>query len=204
MGNYLLIVLKSFLPIAITSFCLVWWALRKDYLHGATSMGEYESLQKSEKQARKEAKKAKRAERKAAKATSSNNAVDLEIEAQIDRLANGGATAKPKHDFLHSKWMEFGGGFYGVMAFYTYVLIELDEVRDFFVGLANLLNQNLVNLVIKFFIQSIMNFITAITWPVYWLSRIHGEHWLWIIGAYSGYWLGAHAAFRYSRIQAGK
>lgn len=211
MNIYLLIVLKAFLPVAATSFALVWWALRKDYLHGATSLGEYENLQKSEKQARKAAKKAERSERKAkgkaqAKAGSNGSTVhadvagsDLEIAAELETLTDELQPGKAKHDFLHNKWMQFGGGFYGVVAFYTYVLIEIDEVWDFFVGLANLFNENLVRLVIQFFIQSFMNFIAAVTWPVYWLSRVHNDQWLWVIAAYAGYWLGAKAAFQFSQ-----
>ena len=207
MNIYLLIIFKAFLPVAVTTFALVWWALRKDYLHGATSLGEYESRQKSEKQARNAAKKAARSERKAkGKAGSSESTLhadvagsDLEIAGELETFTDDPRPGKPKHDFLHDKWMKFGGGFYGVVAFYTYVLIEIDEVWDFIGSLANLFNENLVRLVIQFFIESIMNFIAAVAWPVYWLNRVHSEQWLWVIAAYAGYWLGARAAFRYNQ-----
>lgn len=214
MINFIWILLKSGLPIAVTSFGLVWWALHQDYLGGASTLDEYEQWKKADDRARKAARKEQKAQRKAEqramrsdapKASRSAGSKVLTDEsgepqksAQIaaDQLDDELQPGKRKFDFLHSKWMEFGGGFYGVVAFYTYVLIEIGEVKDFFAGLIHLFDQGLVSLLVKFIIQSIMNFVTAIAWPVYWLSRIHSEQWLWVIGAYGGYWLGARAAFR--------
>ena len=226
MFHFIWILLKAGTPIAVTSFALVWWALRKDYLGGASTLGEYAQWKKADDQARKAEKKQRKAQRKAerrsqrAQANPGSGSATRAIPGTEDPSTGNpdplaaptdGATLsqeldprKRKFDFLHSKWMEFGGGFYGVVAFYTYVLIEVGEVKDFLVGLGNLFNQGLVSLIINFFVQSIMNFITAITWPVYWLSRIHTEQWLWVIGAYGGYWLGARAAFRFNQRSSGQ
>ena len=106
--------------------------------------------------------------------------------------------APRKFDPLHNKWMAFGGGFYGVVALFTYLVIETIEVRDFLVKLPNVFEHGLINLLLTLFIESLKNFITAIIWPAYWLRRLAGEPWLWLIGAYAGYWLGTHAAFRFS------
>jgi hypothetical protein len=51
----------------------------------------------------------------------------------------------------------------------------------------------LISLLINLFIESIMNFVAAIAWPVYWLGRAQ-PFWLWLIVAYAGYWLGVRAA----------
>jgi hypothetical protein len=207
MFHFIGILLKAGLPIAVTSFALVWWALRKDYLGGASTLSEYEQWKKTDDRARKAAKKEQKARRKAQRQATHSTALEAapaatgelqqSAEIDVDGLTEELHPGKRKSDFLHSKWMEFGGGFYGVVAFYTYVLIELDEVKDFFIGLFHLFDQGLISLLVNFFVQSIMNFIAAITWPVYWLSRIHTEQWLWVIGAYGGYWLGTRAAFRF-------
>jgi len=95
---------------------------------------------------------------------------------------------------LMSKWIEFGGGFYGVMAVLTYLVVEFNEVIDFLTSehtvFATLAAITLGNLV-EFFVDSIMNFITAITWPVYWIGKTeYFSFWVWFIAVYMGYYLG--------------
>lgn len=192
MIDFLLILLKSSIPIALTTFGLLWWALRRDYLGGANSLNEYEQLKKAENRERKAEKK----RRKQAKRNPEPVAVDA------DSVAEDLQPTKKKFDPLHSKWMEFGGGFYGVVAFFTYALIELGEIRDFFANFSDLFSGGLISMLVQFFIESLKNFIAAIAWPAYWLGRIHSDQWLWIIGAYGGYWLGARAAFRFRQKQA--
>lgn len=191
MTHFLLIILKVFFPIAITSFALVWWALRQDYLGGASSLGEYERWKKAENRSRKaEQKRRKEAKRKGT------------VEATHAANTQGNPD-KRKFDPLHSKWMKFGGGFYGVVALFTYALVELGEIRDFLLNFSDLFRASLVSMIVQFFIESIKNFITAIAWPAYWLRRIDGDQWLWIVSAYAGYWLGTRAAFRIDQKRAG-
>jgi uncharacterized membrane protein YqjE len=185
--DYLLILLKSSIPIAATTFALVWWAQWRGHLGDASSIYEYERSRKAEK-------KSLKAEKKRRKDALRNPQPDLaDVEVSVEQELQ---PEKRKSDPLHSKWMEFGGGFYGVVAFFTYLLIELAEVRDFIANFSDLFRGNLVSMIVHFFIESIKNFITAIIWPAYWLRRIHSEQWLWVIGAYGGYWLGAKAAFQ--------
>lgn len=193
MFDYLLILLKSGIPIAATSYALVWWALRRDYLGGADSLDEYEKWKKAENQARKAEKK----RRKQAKRNPEPTADDP------DPVTADPQPTEKKFDPLHSKWMQFGGGFYGVVAFFTYAVVEVGEVRDFLANISNVFRGELISMVINFFIESIRNFITAIAWPAFWLRRIHSEQWLWIVGAYGGYWLGVRAAFRFRQKTAG-
>ncbi|MGJ8664692.1 MAG: hypothetical protein ACSHWU_13635, partial [Marinicella sp.] len=68
-----------------------------------------------------------------------------------------------------SKWVTFGGGFYGVMAVLTYIVVEFREVVDFLTSEQSLmatLSAMEISDVVGFFVNSLMNFITAITWPV--------------------------------------
>lgn len=101
-------------------------------------------------------------------------------------------------NLLMSKWISFGGGFYGVMAVLTYLWVELIEVVEFLTSegsiaatLADLNVGDLINL----FINSIMNFIVAITWPVYWMNKVEGQSiWLWFLVLYAGYVTGQFIA----------
>ena len=155
------------IPVGLTSFVLIWWAIRSDYLENTSSFGEMEkgvsALSKAQKKKKKE-------------------------EGAVPRKLNP----------IHNKWMKFGGGFYGVVALITFVAVEADEVMDFIGNIADRVGDfsNLgLDLIIDFFINSLMNFITAITWPVYWMSRIESSHiWVWFVAAYGGYWLGAKMA----------
>lgn len=97
-----------------------------------------------------------------------------------------------------SKWVAFGGGFYGVMAVLTYVVVEFREVVDLMTSEASLMATIAelgISDLVAFFINSIMNFVTAITWPVYWMSRVEGYSvWVWFVIVYSGYVTGQFLA----------
>lgn len=83
---------------------------------------------------------------------------------------------------------KFGGGFYGAIAFLTYVYIEVLEIIDF------VQNGELVisfGALIEFFIESFMNFIMAIAWPAYWLANLPIKHfWIWFVVAIIAHSLG--------------
>jgi len=97
-----------------------------------------------------------------------------------------------KEDFLHGKWVQFGGGFYGMVGLLTYLIVEWNElvslVSDFSkieFTFGNLISE----IIVKFLIESILNLITALTWPIYWMGKISGTSiWLSLIAAYLGYW----------------
>ncbi len=101
-------------------------------------------------------------------------------------------------NLLMSKWVAFGGGFYGVMAVLTYAVVEFNEVIDFLTSesslMATLASLNVGDFV-ELFINSIMNFVTAITWPVYWMKNVEGyAPWIWFIVVYFGYVCGQYLA----------
>ena len=103
---------------------------------------------------------------------------------------------------IHNKWMKFGGGFYGLVGMWTFLVIEALEVYDFATGyqgmdgLMNTLNTtSFTGLAVEFLVNSIKNFITAIVWPGYCPDVLDSERiWLWLIAAYAGYWIGMKIA----------
>jgi len=192
MGEFLLVLVKSSVPIGATSFALVWWALHKGYLGDVDSMHQYEQQRKAADKLRKEEKKQRKLKTKLNKKHGLHKS---QVTGSASAAADKSQKSK-KFDPLHSKWMQFGGGFYGVVAFFTYLLIELAEVRDFFANFPDLFRGGLISMVIHFFIESLQNFIAAIAWPAYWIRRIPSDPWMWILGAYGGYWLGSKLAFQ--------
>ena len=129
-----------------------------------------------------------------------DSVVDIgELEKQIRQQSKDKKNRK-KADPVHNKWLAFGGGFYGVVALLTYLVVELGEILDFFLQFesisaffANISFDMLIDLVIDAF----MNFILAIAWPWYWIGDIAGPYiWVWFAVAYGGYWAGTRLALR--------
>jgi len=126
-----------------------------------------------------------------------------DLKGEVKRMAKD-KKSKAKADPIHKKWLAFGGGFYGVVGFLTYVVVEIGEIRDFFVqfeGISAFISNISMDLFIALLVDSLKNFIVAIAWPAYWMSDIRGDHiWIWFAVAYGGYWTGARSAlqtFRY-------
>ena len=122
-----------------------------------------------------------------------------ELQSSIDALGKSRKNKKQRQsiDPALGKWFRFGGGFYGLVALYTWILIEWDDVADFLSGLSAIVFEMdpgaLIGLVIKLFVESLVNFVLAIAWPAYWLSE--SRHALvTLVIAYGGYWLGIKAA----------
>jgi len=110
-------------------------------------------------------------------------------------------------DLISKKWTKFGGGFYGIVAFFTYIVIEVTEITTMIANIGGLwafIKQLNINLIINFFIDALLNFITAMVWPVFWLNRIDGDQpWLWFIAAYAGYLAGLQLAQRLNQRASG-
>jgi hypothetical protein len=122
-----------------------------------------------------------------------------EIQDSIDALgkAQKDKNERRKMDPALGKWFSFGGGFYGLVALYTWLQIEWEDVANFLQGLGGVLFDMdpgaVFGLVIELFVESIMNFVTAIGWPAYWLAESRSA-WIMLFAAYAGYWLGIKAA----------
>lgn len=106
--------------------------------------------------------------------------------------------ADDKRDFIQKKWAKFGGGFYGVVAFFTYLVVEITEIADMIMnigGVWEFIKQFDVGVIIKVFVDALINFVTAMVWPVYWMKRIDtNQVWIYFLVAYGGYVLGLKLA----------
>lgn len=92
---------------------------------------------------------------------------------------------------IHQKWMRFGGGFYGVMAVITYVHAEIMDIIKHIARLGDLpdlLASISLDFLIRILIDSVMNFVTAITWFLYWPKEMTMRPmWVWIVACYVAY-----------------
>jgi uncharacterized membrane protein YqjE len=171
------------IPVAVTSYLLIWWALKNQYLQNPSNLKDIEVYFKGLSKARSRKRKEEKRLRK-----SGESAVENEP----------GQHDPHKLNPVHNKWLAFGGGFYGVVGLLTYAIVELGEIRDFFTqfnGFMSLFSDITVELFVGFFINSIMNFVVAIAWPAYWLSDIHSNYiWIWFVAAYFGYSAGVRFA----------
>ena len=104
---------------------------------------------------------------------------------------------------IHQKWLFFGGGYYGTMAFATYLYIEMLEVFDFFTSYTSfqhLIDQITVSAVFGLIIESFLNIIPAFIWFTYWPDLISIQNgWYWLLASYAGYHLGSHGAKLYAK-----
>jgi hypothetical protein len=160
------VIIKLGIPVGVLSYLMVSWAFKKGVLQEKGEMKALSAEIKALKQARKEEKK------------------------------NGGK--KPKINPIQAKWLKFGGGWYGIVAMYTYGLVEFNELREFVAnlgGFVEMISNFHVRMIIEIFVEGLKNFITAITWPYYWMKEFgSSQMWYWMGIAYGGYWLGMKAA----------
>jgi len=174
------------LPVGLATYALVWWSLRQGYIDPAISVREVE-------QRFKKISKERSAARKDRKRRKSESGPQGSPNPQA--LATFGESGMNP---VHAKWLKFGGGFYGVVGLLTYAVVELKELRDFFLGfesLSALFAQFGFNMLIGLIIEAVKNFVVAIAWPVYWLSDIRSNYiWAWFVVAYAAYWAGAKLA----------
>ena len=165
-NGILQVLLKLAVPVALLSFLMVFWSLKKGLLSQATGIRALKMEMQAMKKARKKARK------------------NGEDNAPINPV--------------HGKWLKFGGGFYGIVALYTYGLIEWRDIADTiagFGGIRGFIDDLSINLIINILLEGLMNFVAAISWPLYWMSEFGKDSiWIWICIAYAGYWLGMRAA----------
>jgi hypothetical protein len=130
--------------------------------------------------------------------SSDSRALQREIKTLFKNNKKKGKEAGNIQHPLQKKWAKFGGGFYGIVAFFTYIVIEVTEITTMIVnfgGFFDFLRQLNFNLIINILVEAITNFVAAMVWPVYWMKRIDTDHvWIWFMVAYGGYWLGLRLA----------
>jgi hypothetical protein len=171
------------IPVALASYFLFSWALRRRQLGTMTSLKEVE--QEIKRQSKEQSRLRK--ERKRAGVGS--------------MLAEGAHLSRASQlDLVHNKWLAFGGGFYGVVGLLTYVVVELGDLRDFLLGFESvwaLISRFGLDMLVELLVNALRNFVVAIAWPAYWLSDIHSDYiWLWFAVAYAAYWGGARLALQ--------
>lgn len=72
------------------------------------------------------------------------------------------------------KWLDFGGGYYGTIAFVKLIFIELNQFRGFvseWTSLGDFIQTLGLDFLIRFFVDQIMNFVAAISWPADYFSH---------------------------------
>lgn len=122
----------------------------------------------------------------------------VDFETLKTRLKGIKKEQESSDDFLHRNWMKFGGGFYGITAVATLILIELADLLNFisnFPGIAALIEKGPVSLFADFIVNQIENFFTSILWFAHWGDDGSGVL-IWAISAYACYYLGVRAAER--------
>ncbi len=117
------------------------------------------------------------------------------LRQEIKSLGKKRSREKKKINPLHDKWFKLGGGFYGIVGLYTYALVEWNEITDLLGNLGRVFTKFSPGIFINFFIESITNFIIAVTWPIYWMNEVSSDWiWMWLVLAYGGYWAGMKLA----------
>lgn len=103
--------------------------------------------------------------------------------------------------FLHSKWVTFGGGFYGLLSLLTFIYIELEQTVQFLIhatGLQSFINLLTFDAILSMIIESFINMIKSLLWFSYWPNVFEMKSiTIWFIATYIGYRLGANLAQRY-------
>lgn len=109
---------------------------------------------------------------------------------------------------LHNQWMRFGGGFYGMVALATFIIIEGQDLIKFFTQFdtfAGFWDALGFGLLVDMFVQGIKNFFAGLLWPLYWLNNLDsGRLWVWFIAAYAGYGIGMRLAQARGRTVVGE
>ena len=81
-------------------------------------------------------------------------------------------------------WFDFGGGFYGFVAMYTFFYFELGDLSEFVLQIPDLLGNidagSIIATTPALIIESIVYFFTAAFWPFYWASELENS-WIWLI-----------------------
>ena len=167
------------LPVACFTFLTVQWLIASGRLPKFSDakdlQAQYKKMRQETKEAKKKAKQMQQTERQ-------------EKEPFFHKRKGS--------ELLYGKLIFFGSGFYGTMALFTYLIIEVDEILKFFGKIIDVSHWNFtfnIQFVVDLFINSIMNIVAAFIWfqtlPGY-VDVNNG--FIWIVAAYLGYLGGVH------------
>ncbi len=102
-------------------------------------------------------------------------------------------------NLIQTKWMQFGGGFYGLAALWTFVVIEVTDVFRLitdFPGFAALFEGGVISLLVSLLVNQIQNLVAAFVWFRFWAGDGSSIP-IWFAIAYAGYLAGMYAARRF-------
>ena len=106
---------------------------------------------------------------------------------------------------LMDHWFDFGGGFYGFVAMYTFFYFELGDLSGFVMEIPGLLGNinagSFISTIIGQIIESIVYFFTAAFWPFYWGGELD-DPWIWLIVVFVSWEIALVAAQRIQRNKA--
>jgi hypothetical protein len=134
---------------------------------------------------------------------------DIELKDVFKKNSTSGSSLSRKHKkellFLHSKWVTFGGGFYGLIALLTFIVIELTQVFNFLfsiTGWQSITALFSIDTLIAMIIDSITNMVQAALWFRYWPDKFNTDNYIvWILIAYIAYRFAEKYAMRYTVYQ---
>lgn len=105
------------------------------------------------------------------------------------------------------KWLHFGGGYYGVVAFVKLLFIEFAQLKGFvsdWQGLDQFIAALGLQTIINFFVEQMKAFVQAIIWPTHYLSTFSILHCaIFVISTYALYLLSKHWARKKIPIKQG-
>lgn len=104
----------------------------------------------------------------------------------------------PRVNFVHQKWLRFGGGFYGAAGLWTLLVAELADLFSLIIdwpGIGELFAGGPISFLVGFITNQIGNFISAMIWFDFW-SDAAGDAGIGLVFvvAIGGYSLGRRAA----------
>jgi len=183
-------ILEAMIKMGIPLMLMSWWAFSA--LYRANLIDKSADRKRTEKAVasyRKELKAAEKAKKKALKSSAfKSSSVDDDHLDQFD---------PSNTDFWITKWMRFGGGFYGLAALWTLLVLEAQELWQFAWSLPTFITDfsgGLIDLLVMFLQNQIMNIVTALSWIVKWTE---GFSLTLLIVAYLGYSGGIQLAKRW-------
>ena len=173
-------------PVACFTFLNVQWLIVSGRL---PKFSDAKDLQAKYKKMRSETKEAKKEAKQKKQAGELEKAEDRQVKQPLFHKLKGA-------DLLYGKLIFFGGGFYGTMALFTYLIIEIDEILTFFGKIIDVTHWHFTftfQFLVDLLINSIMNIVAAFIWfqtlPEY-IDMNNG--FIWIVAAYLGYLGGVY------------
>lgn len=128
--------------------------------------------------------------------TLDRTANDQELEAGAKSYFK--SKKETESSFFDRQITKLGGGAYGIAALWTLIVLEISDAIAFiaeFPGFSELLEQGIVSLVIRFLVNQLDAFITALLWFTWWPDSGIG-----IVVSFAIAWFAYMAALRVAKI----